>query len=142
MVLFDRAYLESRQRWGTAIVTKLKATKTTIPEVDDWLSQLPRNIPGTDKQGWIYQLKGWCEVMTHSGISKESFDYLVSSFSTPRGPLKIVKYLWGFLTSETDSLAAPGHKYPFCEWTSKISSVYVNEEGGYSLSGSRKDIVN
>ena len=75
-------------------------------------------------------------ILEHSGISKESFDHLASFFSTPRGPLKIVKYLWGFLTGGTDSLAAPGHKYPFCEWTSKISKVYVNEEGGYLFSPS------
>jgi len=60
-VLFNRVYPESRQKWGTAIMTKLTASRTTIPEVDDWLSKLPRNIPGTDKQSWIYQLKGWCE---------------------------------------------------------------------------------
>jgi hypothetical protein len=50
-----------------------------------------------------------------------------------RGPLKIVKYLWGFLTSETDTLAAPGQKYPFCEWSSKMSRVSLNEKGEYSF---------
>jgi hypothetical protein len=39
-----------------------------------------RNIPGTDKQGWIYQLKGWCEC-AQIGFVPDQTTFVVSVHS-------------------------------------------------------------
>ncbi|MFN0315330.1 MAG: hypothetical protein ACKVQA_09865 [Burkholderiales bacterium] len=56
-----------------------------------------------------------------------------SAFSRPRGPLKLVKYLYGRLQGDPDGFAAPGQLYPSFVWQSKLDKVTVDEKGQYGF---------
>jgi hypothetical protein len=59
---------------------------------------------------------------------------LAKPYDTPRGPSKIVKYIWGKLSADTDHLAAHGQMYPIMYWKSSLTRVFKNDAGGYSFS--------
>jgi len=70
-----------------------------------------------------------------AGVDDEVRDLLLATpFDTPRGPLKLTKYLWGQLLGDTENLAAEGQKYPICHWKSSLEKVVRNKDGGYSFS--------
>jgi hypothetical protein len=50
------------------------------------------------------------------------------------GPLKLVKYIWGSLTAQTEQLAADGQVYPICQWKSVLERVYLDEQDRYTFS--------
>jgi hypothetical protein len=59
---------------------------------------------------------------------------LSSPFESPRGPLKLVKYIWGRLLADTETLAPEGQEYPIIHWKTSLTSVSRNEHGVYSFS--------
>ena len=59
MVIWDQAYPDSQLDWGTALVSRVPARRAELPEIDDWLRELPASVPGTDKLGRVQRLRGW-----------------------------------------------------------------------------------
>ncbi|MDH5744684.1 MAG: hypothetical protein OEZ52_14155, partial [Candidatus Aminicenantes bacterium] len=57
--LWDKAAPDSKQSWGTALVTRLPAKPVRLPELDSWLAQLPDRIPGKDELAGIHRADGW-----------------------------------------------------------------------------------
>lgn len=51
-----------------------------------------------------------------------------------RGPLRMVKYIYGKLLGDSEDLARPENVYPIFEWRSKLNSVARNEDGSSSFS--------
>jgi exonuclease III len=49
----------SKQPWGTALVTRLPASSTRLPELDMWFSNLPDRSPGENEISWIHSTDGW-----------------------------------------------------------------------------------
>ena len=58
-VFWDKAAPDSKQSWGTALVTQLPANSTRLLELDLWLAQLPDRIPGKNELAGIHKADGW-----------------------------------------------------------------------------------
>lgn len=57
-VVWDEAYPDSKQPWGTGIVTNLPCKRARIDALDDWLGKLPPAVPGKHRS-FIYRADGW-----------------------------------------------------------------------------------
>ncbi len=53
------------------------------------------------------------------------------TYSRPRGPLRVVKYLYGQLHGDPKNFAASDQAYPFFVWKSKLDKVTVDDSGKY-----------
>ncbi|MFW6197706.1 MAG: endonuclease/exonuclease/phosphatase family protein [Myxococcota bacterium] len=61
-VLWERAYPpDSKQSWGTAVVSSLPTTEARLPELDDWLEALPSYVPGKEQLAGIHRADGWLQ---------------------------------------------------------------------------------
>ena len=56
-----------------------------------------------------------------------------SDYAKPRGPLIVVRQLFGTLLGKVDALAMAGEQYPHVTWTSKIKNVSMNANGRFSF---------
>jgi hypothetical protein len=56
-----------------------------------------------------------------------------NAYSQPRGPLKLVKYLYGKLKGDPKNFAAPGQAYPSFAWKSGLGKVTVDKAGRYGF---------
>jgi len=58
-IFWDQAAPDSKQPWGTALLTRLLAKSARLPELDLWLAQLPDRVPGKDELAGIHKADGW-----------------------------------------------------------------------------------
>jgi len=59
IVLWDKAFPNGKQPWGTAILTRLPSSSTRLPELDLWLTALPKLAPGKNELSAIHRIDGW-----------------------------------------------------------------------------------
>ena len=71
-------------------------------------------------------------IIQYSGLSAQTRDALINQSGPPRGPLRIMRYFYGALLGESETLAASGQTYPICEWKAKLKRVFKNKDGKYS----------
>lgn len=59
-IFWDKAAPDdSKQPWGTALLTRLLAKSARLPELDLWLAQLPDRVQGKDELAGIQKADGW-----------------------------------------------------------------------------------
>lgn len=56
------------------------------------------------------------------------------SFAEPRGPLRVVKYLWGHLIGAPEHFAAAGRDHPVCDLRTSIKAVQLDDSDRYTVS--------
>jgi len=58
---------------------------------------------------------------------------LAEEYAVPRGPMLLVRYIFGNLIGKVEDLAAPDQQYPCCEWRSTLKKVAIAEDGRYGF---------
>ena len=58
---------------------------------------------------------------------------LSEEYAMPRGPMLLVRYIFGKLVGKVEDLAAPDQQYPCCEWRSTLKKVAIAEDGRYGF---------
>ena len=82
-VIFERAYPGSRQRWGTAVVSRgLPTTPARLPEVEEWLAHLGPEAPNQCSATRLYNWFVPAEVTLEDGTKVRR-----------RCPIDVFKYL-------------------------------------------------
>ena len=58
---------------------------------------------------------------------------VASKYQQPRGPLMVDNYFWGELVGTGTKLAADDYSYPRLDWSTAVSKVVKNDDGGWSF---------
>lgn len=72
-------------------------------------------------------------ILSYSGISEEALAQALSPKYLPRGKHKLIKYLWGSISSDSEHVEDVGKSYPYVKWETSIQRIYKNEKGIYTL---------
>jgi hypothetical protein len=71
-------------------------------------------------------------ILTLSGMEENDAKALIDGYEHPKGPLKIIKYIWGTMHGNGGELAEEGQAYPYFQWQSKLVRVWLNEKEKYT----------
>lgn len=71
-------------------------------------------------------------ILTLSGLQETEASALINGYEQPRGPVKVIKYVWGRLQGAGGALAQQGQAYPYLRWQSKLLRVWRDNQGKYS----------
>lgn len=58
---------------------------------------------------------------------------LGADYAKPRGPITVVRYLYGTLLGKAEQLAMPDQSYPHMVWKSKIKNVAIGADGRFNF---------
>lgn len=72
-------------------------------------------------------------IIDFSALDQDTRSQLLS-FGEARGPLRVVKYLWGHLIGTPEHFAAPGRDHPVCDLQTSVKAVRLDELGRYTVS--------
>jgi hypothetical protein len=73
-------------------------------------------------------------VVEVSGVAADAAAIIKGdAYARPRGPLKLVKYLYGHLKGDPENFAAADQMYPGFVWVSKLDKVTVDDDGKYGF---------
>jgi hypothetical protein len=68
-----------------------------------------------------------------TGIDQLTERALGSEYAIPRGPLFLMRYVYGTLIGKPGELAPKGSLYPSLTWSTKVKNVLLNENRRYSF---------